>query len=204
LIQTMPTAPPTVKTLFKQQGWTLRSSEMLRAGLHQRTIAAMVKSGTIERLARGLYRWSDAPAASDPDLVIIARKIPKGVVCLVSALAIHGLTTQIPHAVHLALPRTARAPVLAHPPVEIHLVAPAIHAAGVTTIDISGTTVRVYTPEKTLADCFRFRNQIGMDVVLEALRAYRSRRSANLQQVLDFARICRVEAGMRPYLEATT
>lgn len=200
----MPLTLPAVKMLFKQQGWTLRSGEMLRAGLHPRAIAALVKTGTIERLARGLYRWSDAPVASDPDLVIVARKIPKGVVCLVSALAIHGLTTQIPHAVHLALPRTARTPVLAHPPVEIHLVAPAIHAAGVTTIDVSGTAVRVYSPEKTLADCFRFRNQIGMEVVLEALRAYRSRRGAHLQRVLEFARICRVEAGMRPYLEAAT
>ena len=199
----MPLALPAVKTLFKQQGWTLRFGELRKAGLHPRTIAALVEAGTIERLARGLYRWSNAPVATDPDLVIVARKIPKGVVCLVSALAIHGLTTQIPHAVHLALPRPTRVPVLAHPPVEIHLLAAAIHAAGVMTIDISGTAVRVYSPEKTLADCFRFRNQIGMEVVLEALRTYRSRLGANLQQVLEFARICRVETGMRPYLEAS-
>jgi predicted transcriptional regulator of viral defense system len=200
----MPLTPSVVKALFKQQGWTLRSGELLQAGLHPRTIAALVEAGTIERLARGLYHWSDAPAATDPDLVIVARKIPKGVVCLVSALAIHGLTTQIPHAVHLALPRPSRTPALAHPPVEIHQLAPAIYAAGVTTINVSGTAVRVYSPEKTLADCFRFRNHIGMDVVLEALRTYRSRRGANLQRVLEYARICRAETGMRPYLEAST
>jgi predicted transcriptional regulator of viral defense system len=199
----MPLALSAVKTLFRQHGWNLRSGELRKAGLHPRSIAALLEAGRIERLSRGLYRWSDAPAATDPDLVIVARMIPKGVVCLVSALALHGLTTQIPHAVHLALPRPARAPVLIHPPLEIHQVAPAIHAAGVMTMDVSGTAVRVYTPEKTLADCFRFRNQIGMDVVLEALRAYRSRRGANLQRVLEFARICRVENGMRPYLEAT-
>jgi predicted transcriptional regulator of viral defense system len=88
--------------------------------------------------------------------------------------------------------------------VEIHQLAPAIYAAGVTTINVSGTAVRVYSPEKTLADCFRFRNHIGMDVVLEALRTYRSRRGANLQRVLEYARICRAETGMRPYLEAST
>ncbi len=196
-------APSAVKTLFKQQGWILRSGELLKAGLHPRSITALLEAGSIERLSRGLYRWSDAPAATDPDLVIVARKIPKGVVCLVSALALHGLTTQIPHAVHLALPRPARAPVLTYPPVEIHQVAPTIHAAGVETVDVSGTAVHVYSPEKTLADCFRFRNQIGMDVVLEALRAYRSRRGADFQQVLEFARLCRVENVMRPYLEAT-
>jgi predicted transcriptional regulator of viral defense system len=200
----MSLALPTVKTLFKQQGWTLRSGELLRAGLHPRAIAALVEDGTIERLARGLYRWSDAPVATDPDLVIVARKIPKGVVCMVSALAIHGLTTQIPHAVHLALRRPSRTPALNHPPVEIHQLAPAIYAAGVTTIAVSGTALRVYSPEKTLADCFRFRNHIGMDVMLEALRMYRSRRGADLQRVLEYARICRVETGMRPYLEAST
>ena len=193
-----------IQRLFKQHGWTLRSRDLLAGGVHPRVIATLVADHTIERLARGLYRWSAAPPASDPDLVIVARTIPKGVLCLVSALAIHHLTTHIPHAVHLALPRPSRVPVLRHPPVEIHQVAPAIHAAGIMTISVGGTDVRVYSPEKTLADCFRFRNYLGMDVVLEGLRMYRSRRGADLQRVLEFARICRVETGMRPYLESLT
>ncbi len=199
----MPTDQATVQQIFARGGGTMRAGEALAAGIHSRTLTALRDAGALTQLSRGVYRWAALPMIDDPDLVVVAKRIPKAVVCLISALAMHGLTTQIPHVVHLALPRTARRPVLDHPPIEVHRFSTAIFAAGITTVEHSGTPIRVYGPEKTLADCFRFRNHVGLDVVVEALRAYRSRRGASLQRVLEFARICRVEAGMRPYLEAT-
>jgi predicted transcriptional regulator of viral defense system len=180
----------------------MRTREALAAGIHPRTLYALRDAGDLEQLARGLYRLADLPPLSDPDLATVAKRIPGGVVCLISALAVHDLTTQIPHAVHLALPRTARYPVLNHPPLHVYLFSKAAFEAGIETRRISGVAVRVYSAEKTLADCFKYRNKVGLDVALEALRNYRSRRGARLQQVLEYGRICRVERVIRPYLEA--
>jgi predicted transcriptional regulator of viral defense system len=164
----------------------------------------MRDAGELEQLSRGVYRLAGLPPMSEPDLATVAKRIPGGVVCLISALAFHELTTHVPHEVHLALPRTARAPRLAYPPLRVFHFSPKAFAAGVESHKIDGVAVRVYSAEKTLADCFKFRNKIGQDVVLEALRSYRARRGARLQVVLDFARICRVEKIIRPYLEAGT
>jgi predicted transcriptional regulator of viral defense system len=104
---------------------------------------------------------------------------------------------------HLALPRTARYPKIEYPPLKVYLFSQAAFEAGIEVKTLDGMPVRVYCPEKTLADCFKYRNKIGMDVVIEALKKYRSRRGARLQLVLEYARICRVERVMRPYLEAS-
>jgi predicted transcriptional regulator of viral defense system len=198
----MATASEHAKKVFRDHGGTMRTREALAAGIHPRTLYALRDAGDLEQLARGLYRLADLPPLSDPDLATVAKRIPGGVVCLISALAVHDLTTQIPHAVHLALPRTARYPVLSHPPLRVYLFSKAAFEAGIETRRISGVAVRVYSAEKTLADCFKYRNKVGLDVALEALRNYRSRRGARLQQVLEYGRICRVERIIRPYLEA--
>lgn len=190
------------RQVFRAHGGTLRTREALKAGIHPRTLYAMRDAGELSPLARGVYRLAEMPPLSDPDLATVGKRVPHGVVCLISALAFHELTTQIPHAVHLALPRTARVPKLVHPPLQIYRFSNRAFQAGVQTHEIEGISVRVYSAEKTLADCFKYRNKIGLDVVLEALRAYRRRRGANLQQVLEYARVCRVESGIRPYLEA--
>ena len=192
------------RKVFQTHGGTLRTTEALSAGIHPRTLYALRDSGTVEQLARGLYRLAGLPPQNNPDLTTVARRIPQGVVCLISALAFHELTTQIPHAVHLALPRTARHPVLEYPPLRVFRFATDAYSAGIDTPVIDGVAVRIYNPEKTLADCFKFRNKIGMDVVLEALKAYCEKRRKSLQKVLEYARICRVEKVMRPYLEANT
>ncbi len=190
------------RQIFRDRGGTLRTSEAIAVGVHPRTLYGMQRSGELERLARGLYRLASLPPLSDPDLATVAKLVPQGVICLISALAYHELTTQIPHEVHLALPRTARNPALKYPPLRVFRFSKDAFEAGIETRTVDRMPVRIYSPEKTLADCFKFRNKIGLDVVLEALRAYRARRGARLQQVLRYARLCRVEKVMRPILEA--
>lgn len=133
----------------------------------------------------------------------VTLRVSNAVICLVSALAYHEITTQIPHGISIALPRQSRPPSLDYPPLEVHRFSGQTYSAGIETHQIDGVSVKIYSPEKTLADCFKFRNKIGMDLVLEALRLYRARRKFNLGELLKYARICRVEKVMRPYLEAT-
>ncbi|GMU24298.1 MAG: hypothetical protein AMXMBFR13_43720 [Phycisphaerae bacterium] len=180
----------------------MSTNEALARGIHPRTLYAMRDAGELEQLARGLYRLAELPPLSEPDLATVAKRIPQGVVCLLSALAYHELTTHVPHEVHLALPRTARHPRLEYPPLHVYRFSPETFEAGIETHIIDKIPVRMYRPEKTLADCFKYRNKVGLDVALEALRSYHSRQGARLQAVLEYSRICRVEQVVRPYLEA--
>ncbi len=188
---------------FDQYGGTLRTKEALAAGIHPRTLYAMRDVGEVEQLARGVFRLTSLAPLRDPDLATVAKRVPQGVVCLISALAFHQLTTQIPHEVHLALPRSARGPALEYPPLRLYRFSSEAFAAGIEVHSLDGVAVRIYSPEKSLADCFKFRNKIGLDVALEALKTYCRRRRPQLQRVLDFSRICRVEKILRPYLEAS-
>ena len=132
----------------------------------------------------------------------VALKVPRGVICLVSALAFHDLTNQIPHEVHLAIERGSEAPRLSHPPLRLFwLSGPSFHA-GIEAREIDGVQVRVYGPEKTVADCFKYRHKLGLDVAIEALRLWRSRPHPRSDLLLRYARIDRVERIIRPYLEA--
>jgi len=169
-----------------------------------KTLYALRDDGTLQQLARGLYRLASLPPVGDPDLALVAGRIPKGVVCLISALAIHELTTQIPHEVHLAIPRSARYPVCDDVPLTVYRFGQASFAAGLTERDIGGLKIRVFNAEKSIADCFKYRNKIGLDIVLEALATYRKQRGASMQRILEYARVNRVEVKIRPYLEAVT
>jgi len=190
------------KRAFSRGGGLLRTSAALRAGIHPRTLYDMRNQGVVEQVSRGLYRLADLPALSNPDLVTVAAKIPSGVVCLISALACHEITTQIPHEVHVALPRGTEPPRLKHPPLRVFWFTGRSFTEGIETHKLDGIGIRVYSLEKTLADCFKYRNKLGLDTVLEALRLYRSRKRPNVDELMKFARVCRVEKVMRPYLEA--
>lgn len=190
------------KQLFLRHGGVLRTSEAIRLGIHPRTLYAMRDTGVLERVSRGLYRLAELPPLGNPDLVTVALRAPNGVVCLISALAYHELTTQIPHEVHLALPRGTEPPRIDHPPVRVFWFTGEAFTAGVDTHAQDNVPVRIYCAEKTLADCFKYRNKIGLDTAVEALRLYRSRGRIQLDLLMHFARICRVENVMRPYLEA--
>lgn len=189
------------KAIIAAKGGTIRTRDALAAGIHPRTVYAMREAGDLELLARGLYRLARLPPVGDPDLALVAGRIPKAVICLISALAIHELTTQIPHTIHLAIPRTARYPVLEELPLAVYRFSPASFGAGIEECDIGGTRVRVYGPEKSIADCFKYRHKIGLDLSLEALATYRLRPGASIQTILEYARIDRVASQIQPYLE---
>jgi predicted transcriptional regulator of viral defense system len=188
--------------VFQTQGPILRTGEVLGAGVHPRTLYALRNEGVVHQLSRGVYCLADAPPLGNPDLVVVAKKIPKGIVCLISALSFHHLTTQIPREVYLALPRGSEYPRLMHPPLRIFQFAEPALRAGVENHEVDGCQIQVYSAEKTLADCFKFRNRIGTDTAVEALRFYRERRKPKIGDLLRYAAICRVTHIMRPYLEA--
>lgn len=191
------------KQTIRELGGTIRTAEAIRAGIHSRTLYQLRDSGDLETLSRGVYRLTDQETVSDPDLVIVATRIPQAVICLISALAFHEITTQVPHSISIALQRGAETPQLDYPPLTIHRFSQATLQIGVEKHQISGVTIKVYSAEKTLADCFKFRNKIGMDIVLEALKLYKTRKKFDLGELLKYASACRVENVMRPYLEAT-
>lgn len=188
--------------IIRAGGGMVRGSEALRVGIHSRTLCQLREEGILELVSRGIYRLADQATISNPDLVTVAMRIPQAVVCLISALAFHELTTQIPHAVYIALKKGAEPPRLAYPPISVHRFSAASLNAGIEQHLIDGVKVRIYSPEKTLADVFKFRNKIGMDVVLEALNLYKTRKAFNLGELLKYAGICRIEKVVRPYLEA--
>ena len=190
------------KRIFQDHGGILRTSQAISKGIHPRTLYEMRDSGVIERLGRGLYRLADLPPLGDPDLVSVSLKVPRAVICLISALAYHDLTTQIPHEVYLALERGMEPSRLKYPPVRIFWFSPKMFRAGIEFHEVDGFRVRVYSPEKTLADCFKYRNKIELEVALEALQRYQKHRGVNVDRLLHFARLCRVENVMHPYLEA--
>ena len=188
---------------IREMGGTIRTMDAIQAGIHPRTLYQLRDSGELEVLSRGVYHLLDERQISDPDLVIVAKRVPQAVICLVSALAYHDITTQIPHAVSIALPKGAETPRIDYPPISVHRFSETALLEGVETHEIDGVPISVYCPEKTLADCFKFRNKIGMDIVLEALKLYQARKPFNLDKLITYARVCRVEKIMRPYLELT-
>jgi predicted transcriptional regulator of viral defense system len=190
------------KRLFRERGGILKMAEAVDAGIHRRTLYSLRDAGVLEQLGRGLYRLADAPPLGSPDLVTVARRVSRGVVCLISALAFHDLTTQIPHEVYLAVSRNSEPPRIEYPPVRVFRFGEKVFETGIETHKIDGIPVRIYSREKTLADCFKFRTTIGIDTAVEAIRKYRQQPRFNVDAVLSAARTCRVENVLRPYLEA--
>jgi predicted transcriptional regulator of viral defense system len=189
-------------SIFKEHGGILRTAQAIHAGIHPATLYTMRNSGSLEMISRGVYRLSGNPPLGNPDLVTVATRVPGGVICLISALAFHGLTTQIPHEVHIALRRGAEEPRLDYPPVRTYRFTGKAFTEGVEIHKLDGTSVRIYNPEKTLADCFKFRNRIGLDTAVEAVRSYRQRKNTKVDDLMRYADICRVARIIRPYLEA--
>lgn len=188
--------------VFQEAGGVLRTSQALAAGIHPRDLYALRDAGALTRVSRGVYRLAGLPPLTEPDLATVATRVPKAVVCLISALHFHGLTSEIPHVVSIALPRGTATPRLAWPPVTVYRFSPPMFDAGIEAFERDGVRLRVYGPAKTIADCFKFRNRLGIDVPLEALRQALNERKVKPPEVMHFARICRVDKAMRPYLEA--
>ncbi len=179
-----------------------RSSDLKAAGVPRSYLQRLCRRGVLDHVGRGLYRFADAPLTEHHSLVEAAKLAPSGVICLLSALQFHGLGTQAPFEVWLALDRPARHPRAHRPPLRIVRMSGGAQTAGVERHRIEGVTLKVYGAAKTVADCFKFRNKIGLDVALEALREFRRMHRGQVDEVWRFAKICRVAAVMRPYFEA--
>jgi predicted transcriptional regulator of viral defense system len=187
---------------FREAGGVLRTSQAQRLGVHPRTLYRLRDAGEIEQLSRGVYRLSEMPLPSEPDLVAVAARVHKAVVCLISALHVHGLTTEIPHEVSIALPPGTKRPEIDYPPVRVFWFSGDSYTTGVETWQMDGIQVKIYGAAKTVADCFKFRNKVGIDVAVEALRTGLEGDRLRPAEVLEHARVCRVERVIMPYLEA--
>ncbi len=187
--------------LLKQRG-IFRTTKILELGVHPRILYQLRDTGEIEQVDRGVFRLIQSRPISHPDLMTIAIRCPQSVICMVSALAFHEITTQIPHKVSIAIKKGAEIPKIQSLPIEVHHFSDLSFNAGIKIYKIDGMKIRIYNLEKTIADCFKFRNQIGMDIVLEALKLYMSQKKFKPNDILEYARICRVEKIIKPYLEA--
>lgn len=187
--------------IFRQNGGTLRTSQALRFGIHPRALYKLRNEGQILELSRGVYQLAEMAQSNHSDLVAVTARVPNGVICLISALSFHELTTQIPHEVYLAIARGKETPRIDYPPVRAFHFSENTISVGAKTHKIAGVKVKIFTAEKTIADCFKFRNRIGLDVALEALKMC-LRRNGSCAKILEYARLCRVEKVVYPYLEA--
>ncbi|MBI3090441.1 MAG: AbiEi antitoxin N-terminal domain-containing protein [Candidatus Tectomicrobia bacterium] len=189
--------------LAKHHG-LIRPRDLAPLGISRVALTRLVRRGMLERVGRGLYALPDRSVSEHAALAEVARKYPQGVICLLSALRFHNLTTQSPFEVWLAIPNKARAPRLEYPPLRIVRFSSQALIEGMEEHVVDGVPVHVTTVAKTVADCFKYRNKIGLDVALEALReAWREKR-VSMDELWRYARVCRVSNVMRPYLESLT
>lgn len=190
-----------VRRLFAKEG-VLRSRELESRGLSRVDLARCVEDGALVRVGRGLYACPDYAPSEHHSLVLVAKRVPDAVFCLLTALRFHELTTQSPHEVWIALNENARKPRLEYPKLRVARFSEASLAAGVEQHRVEGVTIRVYSAAKTVADCFKYRNKVGIDVAVEALRDYTPKHRGGANELARYARICRVARVMQPYLDA--
>lgn len=199
----MTTIERRIQTLLRRAG-TARSRELVGAGTTRSQLSRMAAKGQVVRVARGLYALPDYKSGEHGALVTVARRAPGVLFCLLTALRIHDLTTQAPFEVWIAIGNKEHPPRLDYPPLRTVRFSAAALAVGVETRQVDGAKVRVTNVAKTVADCFKFRNRIGLDVALEALREGWQEQRFTLPELDAMARICRVERVMRPYVQALT
>ena len=186
--------------LLRRKG-VARSRDLAELGVARTTLQRLESEGALERVGRGLYRLADANLTEFHDLAVAAARVPRGVICLLSALRFHDLGTQNPREVWVALAPGDRRPVGESPPLRVVRFSGAALKSGIAAHRIEGIDVRVTSKAKTVADCFKYRNKIGLDVAIEALRDYRRGRGS-LDELWRMAEVCRVARVIRPYVEA--
>ena len=198
----MPT--PINKAIIKaiKKHGVIRLRDLQNKGFHSEQVRRLADQGLITRVGRGLYALTDRDFSEHFDLSLVASRVPHGVVCLISALHFHGIGTQLPHAVWIAVDRNAAVPASTYPPVRVFRVSTASFTTGVEEHRVDKVPMRVFTPAKTVADCFRYRNKIGIDVAIEALDECLRDRRCRPDDIWAFAAVCRVTSVIRPYMEA--
>lgn len=180
----------------------LSVSTIRAAGIPSQFVTNMLRNGKIIRAARGVYSLADSSASETDDLELLAHLIPSGVVCLVSALRFYKLTDENPNKISIAVPHGYHTPKIQYPPVQYFTFSGNAFSENVTVYAFNGTTVKIYTIEKTIADCFKYRNKIGLDVAIAALREAAKKNLINYNSLWTAAKICRISKIIRPYLEA--
>ena len=187
--------------LAKEKG-IIQANDLEPFGIARNYLYKLCKEGLLIKTARGMYMLPDAPITENQNFIKIAKKIPNAVVCLISALSFHGITTQIPHEIWIAVPRDTWRPSMDYPPLHYTVLTKNVYDFGIQEVNINGTIVKIYSPAKTIADCFKFRNIVGIDVAIEALREVWRSRKATMDELAEAAEVNRVSKIMRPYLEA--
>ena len=190
-----------VLDLASQKG-LLRASDLDAINAPRVVLTRLTAAGILERVGRGLYRLPDAQTSEFESLATVATKVPQAVFCLLTALQFHELTTQLPRQVWIAMPRGSHVPRIDCPPVKMVQMTGDVYAAGVEEHLRDGVKLRVYGAAKTVVDCFKHRNKIGLDVALEALKDAWRMRKASADDLWRYAQACRVANVMRPYMEA--
>jgi predicted transcriptional regulator of viral defense system len=191
-----------VINLASQKG-LLRPSDLDEFEIPRIYLTRLTASGALLKVGRGLYKLPDNMLSENESLAMVAIKIPQAVICLLSALQFHELTTQLPRQVWIALPRGSNSSKISYPPIKLILYSGESYTEGIEIHQCEQVPIKVYCIAKTIADCFKHRNKIGLDVALEALRDARSKKKATTEELWRYAKICRVSNVMRPYLEAT-
>ena len=187
--------------LVRQMG-ILRPSNLQGFGIPRVVLARLTASGELEKVARGLYRLPDTSVSEQESLATIAVKVPQAVFCLLTALQIHELTTQLSRQIWISMPQGSHTPKIDYPPVKMVQFSGEAFSEGIETIQADQVVLRVYSVAKTVADCFKHRNKIGLDVAIEALKDARARNKVSANELWRFAKICRVANVMRPYIES--
>ncbi|MGC9125491.1 MAG: type IV toxin-antitoxin system AbiEi family antitoxin domain-containing protein [Caldisericaceae bacterium] len=186
--------------IFKEHNGYARSKDILANGIHSRNIKNALEEGLITKVKNGIYRLSDTPVISSQSLVDISYAIPEGIICMLSALSYYELTTFNPSVISVAIHRKSWKPKIEYPPVEIYYFSTKQFEAGIETITVAGHKVRIYSPEKTICDCIRYRSKLGLDIAKEGLKEYLKRKNRNLEKLLDYAEICRVKPLLQEWL----
>lgn len=186
--------------LLAQKG-IVRPMDLEAIGIPRAVLTRMAAAGEVERIGRGLYRLPTLGSEHD-GLIAVATKVPQAVFCLLTALQFHELTTQLPRQIWIAMPRGSHTPRIDYPPIKMVQFAGDAYSTGIEEVERDRTTVRVYSVAKTVADCFKHRSKIGLDVALEALKETRKKGKASADDLWHYAKLCRVANVMRPYLEA--
>jgi len=201
---------PTMKTrdvnaairAFRENGGVLRTRDLIELGVHTDALYALRESGRVVSVARGLYRLAEAAEAAHPDLEEVAVRAPDAAICLISALSYHEITTQVPSSVHLAVPRGSYHRIKLSIPVTVYRFDAKTFSEGLEAHEVGKVSVKIYSPGRTVADCFKFRNKLGLDVAIEALRLARQRKRVQNREFLRYAKLLRVEKIISPYLQA--
>lgn len=186
---------------LKQKGGLASYADLSKAGFNKALLTTNLKCNRINRIDKGLYQLSEGVSLSNPDLVIISIKIPRGVVCLLSALAFHESTNEIPKYVDIAIPRGTHANKIKYPPVKFYRFAPITWKPGIEEHKVGDHKIKVYSLAKTVADCFKFRNRIGVNVARDALKIAITEKGVEPKEIMHFAEICRVSKIIKPTLE---